>query len=129
MVLEENQDLLNTQETGCSNDFPQPRTLLINHRPLNLPDKMISFSITCKELKLSCRYWHIEPNSLFYCLPHNVSALGLRLYVWVSPSWHGNNLSPLSSNLLFSTGSSLGIPTSSQTLGEGRTGQGSEGMG
>lgn len=95
MVLEESQDLLNTQETGRSNGFPRPWKLLIYHRSPTLPDKMISFSITCKELKLSCRYWRMESFSFSYCLHHDVSALGLRLYMWVSPCWHGCNLPSL----------------------------------
>ena len=95
MGLEESQDLLNTQETGCSNDFPLPWKLLLYHRSPTLPDKMISFSITCKELKLSCRYWHMESFSFFYCLRHDASALGLRLYMWVSPCWHGCSLPSL----------------------------------
>ena len=95
MVLEESQDLLNTQETGRSDDFPLPWKLLIYHRSPALPDKMISFSITCKELKLSCRYWHMELFSFSYCLCYDASALGLRLYTWVSPCWHGCSLPSL----------------------------------
>lgn len=72
------------------------------HGSLKLQDKMISFGIPCKELKLSCRYWPTDPDFLSHGLAHDRPAL------WLLPcTWNESSLAPKAISLLVPKAASL----------------------